>query len=166
MSIQNLYVDRSGIEGTGIKTNKSFKRGEIIARIQGEVIEFKTSSKKQAQSIPTWYGLDETHWIDPGKSIFRFLNHSCEPNAAITGTRTIRARKSIPPDSEITIDYSMTDVDELWQLEEICNCGSRKCRKIIRSIQTLPTETVRSHMPFIPKFFQKIYKQANPNATI
>lgn len=164
--MNHLYVKKSKIEGKGIHTAEAFEKGKKIAYIIGERVLFESKNEREAQSIPTWYGVSKRVWIDPGDSIFRFLNHSCNPNAAIVGTKTLIARRDIEKDEEITIDYSMTDSDENWTLEYRCRCKSKNCRKIIKSIQSLPVSTVRTHMPLIPKYFINLYRRSHPSVKI
>jgi len=60
-------------------------------------------------------------------NVFRYVNHSCEPNAYI---RRIRGRveiwtlRSIEPGEEITCDYGETQHDGTLP----CRCGSERCR--------------------------------------
>lgn len=151
----NITVKESGIHGKGIYATRDFKRGNRIANIAGRKVKFLSKSKNDALAIPTWFGIGRYTWIDPEKTPFRFLNHSCDPNAAISGTRTLIAISDIKAGSELTIDYSMTDADLLWEMN--CKCNSITCRKTIRSIHSVPTEVFKKHMPYIPRYFQRLY---------
>lgn len=73
------------------------------------------------------------------------------------------ALKNIKQKEEITIDYSITEEDTFWTLHKQCNCESKKCRKNIRSIQFLPEKTFNSYLPYIPKYFQKVYIKYHKN---
>lgn len=152
---RNLTVGNSDIQGTGLFASQSFERGTVIALISGKKVKLLSKSKAESLSIPTWYGLGRSIWLDPTNTIFEYLNHSCNPNAAISGTKTLVAIKSIGRGDEVTIDYSMTDADPLWEMN--CSCGSNSCRKVIKAITSLPTDIVKSHMPYIPRYFQRIY---------
>lgn len=159
-----LYTDRSTVHGTGVFASRPVEPGERIAYIAGKRVVFMPRTPEEADSIPTWYGVSKSVWIDPGNSIFQYLNHSCSPNAAIIGTKTIVARTRILAKTEITIDYSMTDVDPLWVMP--CQCKSPTCRGEVRAIQMLDESVVRDHLPLIPKYFLNYYRRANPSATI
>lgn len=166
VSEKNLYVAESDIQGKGIRTNKPYQKGVFISFISGVEKKHTATNAKEAGVIPNWYGLTRDLWIDPGEGIFRYLNHSCDPNTAIVGRKKLIARKKIKAGEEITIDYSMTDADEYWELDYICNCGAKTCRKHIRSIQSLSPSVIRRHMPLIPKYFLNVYKKAHPSAKI
>ena len=160
----NLYTDSSTVHGIGVFVSRSVEPNRRIAHIDGKRVVFTPRTPDEADSIPTWYGVSRSVWIDPGDSIFQYLNHSCSPNAAIIGTKTLVARTRIPERTEITIDYSMTDVDPLWVMP--CQCGSPVCRGEVRAIQTLDESVIRDHMPLIPKYFLNYYRRTNPSANI
>lgn len=156
MNMKNLEVKISEeIHGKGLFSMKNFKKGERIQYITGKVVTKISESKEDTFSMSTWYGLTKSKWIDPEDGIFAFLNHCCEPNAAIVGTKTLIALKDIKKGEEVSIDYSMTDADELWEMD--CLCGVKTCRKVIRSIHNLPHHVFENHMPHIPKYFQREY---------
>lgn len=57
------------------------------------------------------------------------INHSCEPNAWLTGLN-VTARKPIRAGEEITLDYA-TFCNEIMEPFS-CNCGANDCRKLIK----------------------------------
>lgn len=153
--MKKIYVGTSGIQGKGLFAGEPIAKGSVIQRINGEVRRKKPRSEREAMRIMNWIGIGKETWIRTAGTPFRFINHSCQPNAAIIGTKTVIAIRPIKKDEELTIDYSMTDADEFWTMT--CSCGSSRCRKIIRSIQSVPLKAFRSHMPHIPRNFQRIY---------
>lgn len=160
--MRKLIVRKSKIDGEGLFAGEDMKKGEFIQFITGKKIVRKNNSPEDSQEIPTWYGMSKYTWIDPGKSIFRYLNHSCDPSVAIVGIKKLVARRDISKGEEITVDYSMTDPDELWDME--CHCGSKNCRGTIKSIQSLPLKYFKAHYPLIPKKFVAMYLKSNPQA--
>ena len=151
----------SKIHGKGVCILEDCNAGEKIQYIKGSLVKKIITNKKESQSrdVANWYGISKKIHLDPGESIFRYLNHSCNPNTAIVGKKTLIALKKIKQDEEITIDYSMTDADPLWEMN--CSCGSVNCRKVIKSIEHLPKDVFYKHMPNIPKYFQNLYKRTN-----
>lgn len=160
-----LQVKKSSIEGYGVYLSEEVGKGERIAFIQGERKVFKSKNKSEASKIGTWYGVSKYTWIDPGRTLFSRINHSCNPNAAIIGQKTIVARRNIQAGEELTLDYSMTDADDNWSLEP-CRCKHSRCRKVIRAIQHLPENVVKSHLPLIPTYFLNLYRRHNPSVNI
>lgn len=164
VDMKRMEVRRSAIDGKGVFATMPIEKGKHIAYVCGRYVQRKNTTVKEAQSIPLWYGITETIWIDPQQTIFRYVNHSCNPSAAIIGTKKMIARRDLQPGEEITIDYAMTDADILWEMP--CSCGERNCRKMVYSIQRTPCHTVRAHMPLIPRYFQTKFSRANPRCTL
>ncbi|MGB4076223.1 MAG: SET domain-containing protein-lysine N-methyltransferase [Minisyncoccia bacterium] len=153
--MKRVYVKESSIQGRGLYASESIPRGKIIERINGARVRRRPRSPHEAKRIMNWVGIGKETWIKTAGTPFRYINHSCEPNAAIIGTKTVIAVRNIKKDEEISIDYSMTDADPLWSMK--CSCGSKKCRKVIASIQSVPASAFKRHMPHIPRNFQRIY---------
>ena len=75
-----------------------------------------------------------TAWVNSTRrgSVFRFMNHSCDPNALVEQGRCgmhsrilyVYALRDIEVDEQITIDYGK---EWLVQRDEHCKCGSKKC---------------------------------------
>lgn len=150
-----VVVKESKIHGKGIFITRDIKKGQIIFVIKGNMVRWEVHNKKESLYGPDWIGVSETKWIDPDGPA-RFLNHSCNPNCGIKGMVTIRALRDIKMGEEITVDYSTTEIDKLWHMK--CDCGSKNCRKIIRSIQFLPKKIYNKYVPCIPTYFMKVYK--------
>lgn len=153
--MKKIDVRDSGIDGKGLFAAEPIKKGERIQFIRGEKFIKVIRGTREAMGIMNSIGIGRHSWLDTKGTPFRYINHSCEPNAAIVGTKLVVARKDIPKGKEITIDYSMTDGDPYWEMT--CSCGSRTCRKRIASIQSVPPAVFKRHMPLIPKNFQRIY---------
>lgn len=153
--MKKIHIGKSNINGKGLFAGEAVHKGELIQYIAGKRVKKLPKTKEDALTIPNWYGLSRQFWIDPGESPFRYLNHSCDPNAAISGTKSLVAMRDIAEDEEITMDYSMTDADPLWEMR--CTCGTKQCRHIIRSIHFVPPEIFKRHMPYVPRYFQRLY---------
>ena len=152
---RNVHIKESGVDGFGIFAKKNIEKHQAIAVIKGELVNHLVVNKKTSAVGQNWIGVGKNKWINP--TIFAHINHSCDPNAGIKGSRTIAALKNIKKGGEIFIDYSITEEDTLWRLNKKCQCGSKKCRKVIKSIQFLPKKVFGSYLPYIPKYFQKVY---------
>jgi hypothetical protein len=55
-----------------------------------------------------------------------YVNHSCDPNAGLSGQITLVAMRDIQPGEEITYDYAMSDGSPYDEFN--CSCGSPHCR--------------------------------------
>ncbi len=153
--MKKIEVKNSLINGSGLFATQDIKKDVRISYIAGKQAIKLPKTVEEALSIPNWFGLSRMFWIDPEGTPFQYLNHSCEPNAAIVGRKTLVAMRNIKKGEEITIDYSMTDADPIWFMD--CDCKSKVCRKKITSIHSVPTKIFEQHMPYIPKYFQRVY---------
>jgi hypothetical protein len=55
-----------------------------------------------------------------------YINHSCDPNAGLSGQIAAVAMRNIAPGEEICIDYAMCDGTPYDEF--ICQCGAATCR--------------------------------------
>jgi len=55
-----------------------------------------------------------------------FVNHSCEPNAVLSGQITLIAPRDIRPGEEVCFDYAMSDGGPYDEFA--CACGTPLCR--------------------------------------
>lgn len=151
-----IIISKSRIHGKGIIANQDIKKGEIVFIIKGKPVHFVITNKKASLRYPRWVGMSKFSWIDPHEPA-RFLNHSCSPSCGIKGKVEVVALHDIKKGEEITIDYSITEMDTLWHMK--CNCGNNNCRKMIRSIQSLPREIFNKYTPYVPTYFMKVYNR-------
>lgn len=156
-----LLVKESYLHGNGIFSIKKYNAGETIALITGNRHFYDVRNYGDAISNPDWIGIGDRHWVDPEPPI-KFLNHSCKPNAGIVaneeGTIFLVATKEITEDEEITIDYSTTESEPLWEMT--CNCKSQSCRQKIGPVTTIPENVFLNYLPYVQKYFQEVYKNS------
>lgn len=151
-----IVVGRSGIHGKGVFAKRDIKKGEVVFIFKGKPVRWKVHDQKSSLHGQNWVGLSKEKWLDvisPGV----FTNHSCDPSCGIRGRKKVTALRNIKKGEEITIDYSITEMDTLWHMK--CRCGSKNCRGEIRSIQSLPKKTFDKYFPYIPTYFMKVYNR-------
>lgn len=153
---KTLYSYKSKIHGNGLCLKEGAKKGEKIATISGDVHVFREITPEISKKMRDWIGVGRHSWIDTTNSEFKYINHSCSPNVAIKGKRTVYALNDIPPKTEITMDYSLTEAEPGWGIKN-CRCKTEKCRESIGPISSLPTTVFKSTKKIIPKNFQRIY---------
>lgn len=112
--------------GKGLFARKRFRKSQVIGQMQGRLID--------DGDYDPCYVVDMGKFgvLDP-KAPFRYLNHSCEPNAALVeypapsrkepSTMWVEATRTIREGDQITIDYG-------WPADAAirCQCGSPNCR--------------------------------------
>jgi len=151
-------VGKSKLHGRGVIAIKDIRKGEKVFTIKGRKVKFLIDSQKKADAITyNLIGIGKNTWIDPN-SFGRYYNHSCDPNSGIV-RKTAVATKNIKKSEEITADYSLSEADIFWHFR--CNCGSKNCRKVIRSIQFLPKKIFNKYKRYVPKYFQQVFWNFN-----
>ncbi|MFA6076941.1 MAG: SET domain-containing protein-lysine N-methyltransferase [Candidatus Paceibacterota bacterium] len=154
-----IYIGESKTHGKGIFAKGDIKKGEIVFIIKGKKVHFLIDSEESAKVAGfNWIGVGKNEWIDPVKYALYF-NHSCNPNSAVKGKVTVVALCNIKKGEEVTFDYSFDEADIFWNIK--CNCGSKNCRKIIKSVQFLPKKTFNHSIQHMPKYFRRVFKKFN-----
>ena len=152
--MKKISVSDSTVDGVGLFAKDSISVGEKILTIQAPIVRKKIKTPEESAEIMNWIGVGKDQWIVTDKTLFRFINHSCNPNAALKG-KTLIALSNIEIGDEVTMDYSMTDADPYWMMR--CSCGSSNCRGEIKSIYSVPTTVFKNHFKYVSKPFQRIF---------
>ena len=110
-------VFKDELAGKGVITYRNFKKGDVIARMAGHIVD--EIRQHTLQLSP------ETHLFDPYFSGY-FL-HSCSPNISLNmEDLTVTALQNIPVNSFLYMDYAETE-DVLFR-QFPCSCGATSCR--------------------------------------
>ena len=130
------------------------RRGEVILRVVGDPVE-----RPSRHSIQV--GRD-THLaapadLRPRASVarygWRYLNHSCAPNAYLRGLELI-ALDDIPARAEITFDYNSTE----WELAApfTCLCGAPCCVGTVRGYRHLDEAARTRLLPTLGEYLRSM----------
>lgn len=110
-------VHKDELSGKGVICYRAFKRGDLIAHMNGEVINEIRQHTLQIDN--------DRHLFDPYFSGY-FL-HSCAPNISLDmKNMTVTALQDIPANSYLYMDYAETE-DHLFK-QFPCSCGANSCR--------------------------------------
>ncbi len=123
--------------GQGVYAARSFRRGERVGRVQGDVVFDPEQGSEYA------IDLSDGRLLEPSAP-FRFLNHRCQPNCELINYTPddcdkndydviVKAIRPIVEGEELTIDYA-------WSADAAipCGCRAQRCRGWIVSIDELP----------------------------
>ncbi len=107
-----LRVTRSGGRAR-VDAGQSFQPGEVLLVLQGKVAE-------QPDRYSVQIGVDKHLMPDGEGCVWMFLNHSCEPNAAVMGRKLVAIR-AITSGEEVTFNYNCNEyaMDSPFR----CRCG-------------------------------------------
>jgi uncharacterized protein len=111
----------------GVFALQSLKKGELIAIFGGAICDFNglLSLPDTLRSLSLQVE-DEMFLVPETVGEGDFVNHSCDPNAGLSGQICLVAMRDIEPGEEIRFDYAMCD--SLPYDEFDCECGSMNCR--------------------------------------
>ncbi|MEI8270308.1 MAG: SET domain-containing protein-lysine N-methyltransferase [bacterium] len=129
----NTETRFSQIHGLGLFAKKDIKKGEVVAVWGGCVVTNK-EILKFSKNIGYNYALE----IHPGFYLAEkkeseldssdFINHSCLANSKIINKLTMITKRYVYKGEELTSDFSNSKNSGK---KFVCNCGSKKCRKIV-----------------------------------
>ena len=110
-------VFKDEASGKGVICYRAFKRGEVIAKMSGKVIN---EIRQHTLQIDAERHLYDTHFSG-------YFLHSCAPNISLDMDKmTVTALDDIPANSYLYMDYAETE-DHLFK-QFPCSCGASSCR--------------------------------------
>ena len=149
-----------GVQGVGLFAVKDIAEDELIAVKAGKLVNETTIIKfadvingSHIQIEPSLFltGLTPEEVND---TLIGY-NHSCSPNAYISGQIELRAMKNIAAGEEITVEYATAFTSDTQSF--ICECGSSSCRKFIKpSIDYKNPKIRKKYKSFFADYIQRI----------
>ncbi|HCM51812.1 TPA: hypothetical protein DIS56_01620 [Candidatus Saccharibacteria bacterium] len=137
----HVKLSESKIDGEGLISVEDITRGQLVAIKHGQVLtedevrQYAHVIRGSQQQIgPDRFLAGKTE--EEVKKSKVGYNHSCDANGIVIVLEGIDlafvlARRDISRGEEVTTDYSVSFASDTAQIED-CNCGSDKCRHIIR----------------------------------
>lgn len=119
-----LKADKSG---NSIFAIEPIKKGELVAVFGGVVYEWETFIHLPEIERSLCIQVEDRHFLVPrpiGKG--DYVNHSCNPNAGLSGQIGLVAMRDIEIGEEVCFDYAMSDTMAYDEFE--CLCGATTCR--------------------------------------
>ena len=145
--------------GLGLVATRRFRTNDTIIKLLGRVVDAGILWKRGGTFADNCFRFGPETYLDPGDRLGRYLNHSCEPSAAIckeSNQLFLFAARPITAGDEVTIDYSTTlGDDDIWTMR--CNCGRRQCRGRIKRFGSLPAAVKQDYIErgMVPKYIIK-----------
>lgn len=162
-----IYLGKSKINNTGVLAAREIAIGESIYKMEpgtyphiliSEILKWPQEKRENFlrysfQAGPNeYYGNNNNSFED---DVSFFMNHSCEPNTWYKDDFEIVARSKINADEELTLDYatimSPSGLEESFE----CNCGSKKCRKIVQRTDCLSPKLQKEYKGHFLSFINK-----------
>lgn len=114
--------------GYGVFANQQILAGELVVVWGGDVVVYEEwrdlSPVAQRHSIQ----VEESLYLVPHElpEVGDFVNHSCSPNAGLSGQTALVALRTVQKGEEICYDYAMSDGSPYDEF--MCSCESVECR--------------------------------------
>lgn len=127
---ENFEVRPSRIDGFGLYALTTIPPRRKLGELTGEVVTAAEGDRRASLiqriaivELRSGIAIDATG----SDCIFKYVNHSCDPNAYIRCTNTqveFYSLRIIRADEELTANYGVTQHGGLLR----CACGTAKCR--------------------------------------
>ena len=148
-------VRDAGRKGRGVFATEAIAAGETIAAFGGTVCE--KASFDALTDVQRTHAIqidDELYMVGPVDSEpADFANHSCGPNAGISGNILLVAMVDIRRDEEICFDYAMCDAADYDEF--ICACGADDCRNVVTSADWQQSELQQRYSGWMSSYLQR-----------
>lgn len=106
---------------------RDVRRGELLAVWGGDVLDGRALEALRPHLRRLVLQIDEDLYVvSRTEGPADWINHSCEPNAGLSGQVTLIALRDIAAGEEITYDYAMSDGSGYDEFA--CGCGAPSCR--------------------------------------
>jgi hypothetical protein len=114
----------------GVFATKPIKKGELIAIFGGLICDWDTFQTLPEKNRSLSIQVEDQYFLVPehiGQG--DYFNHSCDPNAGLSGQIALVAMRDIAPAEEVRFDYAMSDGMPYDEFD--CDCGAPSCRRHI-----------------------------------
>lgn len=129
MNKNYLKVDKSLVHSKGLFANTSFKEGDVIVQITGEVIDSDECERRENEENNVYiFYKNDNEFIDVSdNSLLKYINHSCNYNCDVDedekGNLLLLAVSTIESGDELTIHYGY---EEIYRYCACVSCQNKK----------------------------------------
>lgn len=145
-------VEHSGCRGVFARSR--IFAGELIAVWGGDVMPMAAVYSMPPERRRLALQVDENLFVvSAHEGPADWINHSCSPNAGMSGQISLVALRDIRPKEEICFDYAMTDGSPYDEFE--CRCGAPMCRRHITGNDWQLPSLRESYAQYFSPYLQK-----------
>jgi uncharacterized protein len=136
-----LAIRATGTKGAGVVCTEPMNSGATVAVFHGMPRWIWDIPKRDWDHALQF---DYDRYLVPRRGSFGwYINHSCDPNCVVRGSRRIVAWRDIRRGEEITFDYSTNVGWERFAMK--CCCGAACCRGVVRCYSRLSPSLKRRY---------------------
>ena len=140
--------------GNGIYSLEPIKKGELVAVFGGVVYEWDAFIHLPDRERSLCIQVEDRHFLVPrpiGEG--DYVNHSCNPNAGLSGQIGLVAMRDIKIGEEVCFDYAMSDTMPYDEFD--CGCGSSNCRGLVGGSDWQKPELQKRYAGFFAPHVQR-----------
>jgi hypothetical protein len=114
--------------GYGLYAMQTIQPGELLVMWGGDVVTSDRLTELSPRSKRHSIQIEENLYLVPHQmpEAGDFVNHSCDPNAGLSGQTGLIAIRAVEAGEEICYDYAMSDGSPYDEFR--CKCGALSCR--------------------------------------
>lgn len=150
--------------GYGIFARELIKKHELISAWGGVMVPEEKLDELPHEIVTHGIQIEEGIYLMPPNNeltMADYFNHSCNPNAGLSGQVCLVAMRDIASGEEVCFDYAMSDTTPYDEFE--CHCGSMTCRKYVSGNDWMRPELQRRYygyfMPYIQRRIDAFYSK-------
>lgn len=149
----------------GVFTLEPVKAGERLAVWGGEIVDWETLTQLPADLRPYSLQVEEGLYLVSARvGPADWVNHSCDPNAGLSGQMVLVARRDLGIGEEVCFDYAMSDGTPYDEFD--CSCGAANCRGRITGNDWLIPELQERYRGYFSPYLQRRIDQLQPVTTV
>lgn len=141
--------------GCGVIAIQPIRKGELLVLWGGRIITEAEIDPTIPQFTQRVLQVEEGLYLydpllnDPADC----FNHSCDPNAGLSGQVGLVAMRDIAEGEEISFDYAMTDGSNYDEFE--CACGAPHCRGKVTGQDWMLPELQKKYAGYFSPYLQR-----------
>jgi hypothetical protein len=129
---EGLHVQATpNMSGHGVFAMRDFVQGEYLLTWGGRILTTSAIESERAdRNLYVVQVEEDLHSVTLPDliGVGDYVNHSCDPNAVLSGQITLIARRDIRAGEQVLYDNATTNSIRLREYEFVCLCGSPRCR--------------------------------------
>lgn len=142
------------LRGRGVVAVRPILRGDVIAIFGGSVLSEEALLALGPEARRRALQVEEDYYLySDREGPADWINHSCDPNAGLSGQIVLVALRAIAKGEEIAFDYAMSDGSAYDEFE--CACGSPRCRKFVRGTDWRRPDLQRRYAGHFSPYLQR-----------
>jgi hypothetical protein len=152
-------------EGFSVRARRRIASGELLVVFCGALYPTSALTDLPEQQVRRGLQVDDGCFLlptfhHPADSI----NHSCHPNAGLSGADRLVSLREIAEGEGVVYDYAMSDGSPYDEFE--CRCGALECRGQVRGTDWQRLELQQRYRGYFSPYLQKRIQAMQSEASV